>query len=74
MYLKKDKYLIATEAGAAARRSLMNNMAVGYSTQSNSIMGQLVDLIAKAVEEGVRETLNNVYTDDDFEKDVGLKS
>lgn len=74
MYLKKDKHLIAMEAGQAARRSLMNNMAVGYSTQPSSIMGQLVDLIAKAVEEGVRETLINMYTDDDFEKDVGLKS
>lgn len=37
-------------------------------------MGQLVDLITLAVEVGVSEMLNSMYTNDEFERDLTLKS
>lgn len=74
MYLKKDKYQIAMDAEMAARQSMQQNMAIGWNTQQGSIAGTLCDLISKAVGEGIRVALENVYTDDEFEKDIGLKS
>jgi 2-phosphoglycerate kinase len=74
MYLKKDKQQIALDAEMAARQSMQQNMAIGWNTQHGSIAGTLVDLISRAVGEGVRVALENVYTDEEFEKDIGLKS
>lgn len=82
MYLKKDKYSIAAEAGSVAYSSaimaMRNNMAVGYNTNDHSIMGMLVNLVGEAVrqgvQEGIRVALENVYTEEELEKALTLNN
>jgi len=75
--LTQRKEFIAAAAGAAARQAMQNHTAMGaygYSMNQNSVMGMLTDLIAKAVEAGIAEALNSMYTNEEFEQDIGLKS
>lgn len=85
MNTKIPKYSIPIEAAHAARQAAISAMhssmamgQIGYSVNSNSMMGMLTDLVARAVEAGVQagmnELVNNLYTDDDFNKDIGLNS
>ena len=75
--LKRPKEEIANMAYSAALRAMQTHNAVGpngYNMGYNSVMGQLTDLIALAVQAGVREMLNNTYTNEEFERDLGLKT
>lgn len=70
--LTKSKEDIAWAAHDAALRAIKNHAAVGYNQSSNSVMGQLTELIALAVQAGIAEALNGIYSNEEFEKDIGL--
>jgi hypothetical protein len=70
--LTKSKEEIAWAARDAAIRAIKSHASVGYNQNSTSVMGQLTELIALAVQAGVAEVLNNLYTNEEFEKDIGL--
>lgn len=75
--LTTSKEAIAGAAYAAARNAIQNHPAMGYNGYNlapGSVMGQLTDLIALAIMAGVREVLDNLYTNEEFEKDIGLSS
>lgn len=74
--LMKSKEEIAACAYAAAKNAINTHGAMsynGFSQSSNSMMGQLTDLIAVAIQAGVMEVLKNTYTNEEFERDLGLK-
>lgn len=71
--LTKTKDQIAFDAYYAAMEAIKKHQSVGHnSLDPYSIMGQLTELIALAVQAGVAETLKNLYTNEEFEKDIGL--
>jgi hypothetical protein len=72
--LTKSKEEIAWAAHSAALSAIKNHALVGYNQPYNSIMGQLAELIALAVQAGVMEVLKNTYTNEEFERDIGLKT
>lgn len=72
MHFKIPKEQIAWAAGEAAREAIKQHASVGWNVSQASIMGQLMDLMAKAVEAGVSSAVNNMYTDEEFEKDLTL--
>jgi hypothetical protein len=75
MLLTKTKEQIAWDAHSAALQAIKNHASMnglGYNLSSHSLMGQLADLIATAVQAGVTEVLKNTYTNEEFEKDIGL--
>lgn len=75
MKFKKDRlqveWDIAADAEAAAKYSLQNDLG------GSPAMGPVTDAVSKAIGQAVRAAfrtlLDNQYTDDDFEKDIGLK-
>lgn len=74
--LIKSKEEIAWAAYDAAKRVMQDHVATGgygYTQSTNSIMGQLTDLIALAVQAGVATALNNMYTNEEFEQDLTLE-
>lgn len=70
--LTLSKEQIAANAYEAALRTMRNHPSIGYAMSSNSVMGQMAELIAIAVQAGVTEALNGIYTNEEFEKDIGL--
>lgn len=70
--LTKTKQQIADQAYMAAKNAIYAHAANGYNTRSDSLMGQINDLIAVAVRAGIKEALDSIYTNDDFNKDIGL--
>jgi hypothetical protein len=76
MHLKKSKEEIAASAYRAAMSAMLHHKGVsgfGMNYGNSSITDMLTDLIAKAIEAGVSDVLQNIYTNEEFEKDVGLK-
>lgn len=72
--LTKSKEQIAWAARDAALEAMKRHASVGWNTSQNSIMGQLTELMAIAVEAGIAEALKNMYTNEEFEQDIGLNS
>lgn len=70
--LIKTKDEISWDAYGAAKQAMKSHASVGWNMQESSIMGQLTELIALAVQAGVQEMLKNTYTNEEFEKDIGL--
>lgn len=67
--IPKDQ--IAAKAYSAAMSAMKNTTSCGYASP-NSMMGQLTDMVAIAIQAAIAETLKNLYTNDDFERDIGL--
>ena len=73
--LTQSKEQIAMNAYTAALRVMNSHSSMGYNNYNqspNSIMGQLTNLIALAVQAGVEEALKGIYTNEEFEQDIGL--
>jgi hypothetical protein len=71
--LNKSKLEVAQIAKMAAQDAIRDRSGMGYSMSNYSLMGQLSELIAAAVEAGILATLNQMYTNEEFERDLGLK-
>ena len=71
--LTKSKYEVAKLARDAAKNAICSHSASGWNSSSGSVMGQLTELIAIAVEAGVLTALENIYTNEEFERDINLK-
>lgn len=72
--LLKSKEQIVWAAQEAALQAMKSHSSVGWHMNQNSVMGQLTELIALAVAAGVKEALDGMYTDQQFEQDTGLNS
>ena len=72
--LIKSKEEIAWDAYGAAKRVMETHANQSYNGGPTSVMGQLTELIALAVQAGVAEMLKNTYTNEEFEQDLGLKT
>lgn len=75
--LTKSKNEIVDSVHWAVKDAIRNHAAIGnagWAMTENSVMGQLSDLIAVAVETGIRVALDNMYTNEEFERDLDLKS
>lgn len=70
--LTKSKEEIAWAAREAALNAMKSHASVGWNMSSNTMMGQLTELIALAVQAGVAEVLKSTYTNEEFDKDIGL--
>jgi hypothetical protein len=70
--LLKSKEEIAWDVHEAVMQAMRGHVSVGWNVSSNSVMGQLSELIALAVQVGVTEALKNMYTNEEFERDTGL--
>ena len=73
----KDKEDMVWDAVEAAQDAMKRHASVnsygGYDVAPSSIMGQFISLMSVAVEASTRATLKNLYTNDDFNNDLGLK-
>lgn len=75
MRLKQDKYLIVQEVQSRVESSLKSSLDSYYFNGRKSleeIQRHLITAISSAVADGVSTAIDNLYTDEDFEKDVGL--
>lgn len=71
--LIKSKEEIAQLAHDSAKKVIQLHAAHTHNMNPNSMMSQLTDLIALAVQAGIVEVLKNTYTNEEFEQDLGLK-
>lgn len=63
------KEQIAARAYSIALSSMRNSGAMGYSAPyAGSMMAQLTEMVAKAIEMAIAETLNNLYTSEEFDE------
>lgn len=67
---------IKVNAGAAISYSLQNNLgaSMNINLNTNSIAYAIEQAISEAVAEGFRTMLEAQYTEDDFERDMTLKT
>lgn len=74
MMLKKCKEDICWEVRSAVQQQLVSGLTtVMYQHgRLDDFKAKLMEVIANSVAEGVRVTLNNIYTDNEFERDLGL--
>lgn len=70
--LLKSKEEISRVAFDAAIFAMKNHASVGWNMSSASVMGQLTELVALAVQAGIKEALNGMYSNSEFEQDIGL--
>lgn len=75
--LKKPKEQVLSEinsrAMAACSYNLQQNLGHAMHMDSNSVAYALQSAIATAITEGFKVLLENQYTDEMFENDIGLK-
>lgn len=74
--LKKSKEDVLNEIRSQAMNATYNSMNQSQKLQvdTSPIMFMIQSAIAEAVAAGFRTLLENQYTDDDFERDLTLKS
>lgn len=80
MHLKKSKEEILSEARLVAQSYVQNGIANslhfnGYDSVDNvkrSVITAISHAVGDAVAEGLRVALDNIYMDEEFEKDIGL--
>ncbi len=77
MMLKKDKEDVLNEINSRSRdamhNALYNAFGQGFRVDTHSVISALQSAIALGIEEGFRTLLENRYTDENFENDIGLK-
>lgn len=75
MRLSKSKEAIVETVRGSVANYLKYNVSVMVNDYDNlvTIKSRLSDLVANAVAEGIRVAFENMYTDEDFEKDLTLK-
>lgn len=74
MMLKKSKEEVLKEIQARAASSIYNDLSnMNMRVDTSSVTWTLQQAIAKAVTEGFRTLLDNQYTDEMFENDIGIK-
>ena len=77
MNLKKDKYSVIRDVEARVICAVNNELnALSYNAANismNDLKGRIANAITKGVGDGIMALLENMYTDDDFEKDLTLK-
>lgn len=74
MMFKKSKEDMLNEIQARASAVVYNDFAnMNMRVDTQSVTWTFQQAIAKAVAEGFRVMLENQYTDEMFEKDIGLK-
>lgn len=78
MILKKDKELVLNEirsrASGTISSHLQSNLGAHMRIDTNSLAYTLQEAISMAITDSFRVLIENQYTDDDFEKDITLKS
>ena len=71
---KKDKQKLLEEIQARASAVVYNDFQnMNMRVDMNSVTWTFQNAIAKAVAEGFKVMLENQYTDEMFENDIGLK-
>lgn len=77
MMLKKPKQQVLDEIYNAAeskiRYNLQNNLGAGLQMNVGSVTYAIQQAIADAVREGFSVMIDNIYTDAEFEEDIGLR-
>lgn len=74
MMLKKPKEQVLEEIQARAAAVVYNDFAnMNMRVDTQSVTWTFQQAIAKAVAEGFRVLLENQYSDEMFENDIGLK-
>lgn len=74
MMLKKPRQEVLDEIQARAAAAVYNDFAsMNMRVDTQSVTWTFQQAIAKAVTEGFRVLLENQYSDEMFEKDIGLK-
>lgn len=73
--LKKPKDEVLKEIQSRALIASMNslNISTGLEIRMDSMIYQIQSSIAAAVTEGFKVLIENQYTDEMFENDIGLK-
>lgn len=75
--LKKSRKEIAEEANMAAQEeaaTILNSIKYNHVHQSpGSVLDQITFAIGRAVGAGIEVALKNIYTDEEFERDIGLR-
>lgn len=78
MRLKQDRYSIIRDLEARVMCQVNNELnALSYNAANismNELKARITNAIASGVSEGMKTLLDNLYTDDDFENDLNLKS
>ena len=77
MMFKKDKETLLAEIRCnsenAIHNHLYNSLGPGMAMTNGSMVNTIQVAISMAIEEAFRTMLEARYTDDDFDKDIGLK-
>jgi hypothetical protein len=71
MRLLKPKEDLILAARNAAYEAMKTDQRLSWN--SSPVMDSLISMVSIGIEIGLREVLNNIYTDDDFEKDLTIK-
>lgn len=74
MNFNKPKHEVIEEARREAMSELMSKLSQLNYTQVNSIQYVLQEAIVAAIDGAITSLVNNVYTDDEFERDIKLKT
>jgi hypothetical protein len=77
MNFKKPKEHVIADAQIAAENilaSAFNNLKYGYRSNSiDSTLDQIQYAVSTAIASSIRSLVENTYTDQEFEEDIGLK-
>ena len=77
MHLKISKEALISDVKYQANIAINNYLSANsYSLQYlniNELKRLITNAVSEGIAEGVKVTLDNLYTDDDFEKDLSLK-
>jgi hypothetical protein len=77
MNFKKPKQQVLDEAQMRAedriRGVLRNTLFQGASMDPNSTINLLTFAISQGIAEALKSMMENVYTDQEFEEDIGLR-
>lgn len=74
MNFKKPKQEVLNEIQARAQQAMQYELSgMHMMIDTNSFVWQLQTAISKGIAEGFKVMMENQYTDQEFEQDIGLK-
>lgn len=72
MNFKKSKQEVITDANIAAMNRVSAELSSYNYSQINSVQHTIERAITSGIEAAIRSLVDNIYTNDDFEKDLKL--
>ena len=74
MNFKKPKRQVIDDAHAAAYSIVVSNLNQLHSSPMNSLHNTLERTIANAIEAAIASLVHDIYTDEEFEQDLNLRT